>query len=138
MSSSLNSINLIGRLGKEPEMRYTPTGQAVASFSLATDRSYTGADGNKVTKTTWFQITAWGKLAEIVNTYLHKGKLIFVEGRVEPVHSWTDADGGIKTSKNIDVTANNVVFLSPASNGEAGEAAAEVPAEAAVEEEIPF
>jgi single-strand DNA-binding protein len=135
MSQGLNSISLIGRLGKEPEMRYTPTGQAVCSFSVATDRSYTGSDGQKVTKTTWFNITSWGKLAETCNSYLHKGKLVHIEGRVEPVRVWTDAQGVEKSSRTTDVTANSVIFLSPAANGEA---AAEAPAEAAAEEEIPF
>jgi len=136
MAQSVNSITLVGRLGKDPTMRYTPTAQAVCNFSLATDRSYTGADGQKVTKTTWFECTSWGKLAETCNSYLKKGRLVYVEGRVEPVRQWTDNEGAKHTSTNIDITANSVVFLSSsAANGEgAPEAAAEAPAE----DEIPF
>jgi len=76
------STTVIGRLGKDPEMRFTPSGQAVTSFSVATDRSYTNKDGTKEKETTWFKVNTWGKLAETCNTYLAKGKLVLVEGRV--------------------------------------------------------
>ena len=73
---------IIGRLGRDPEMRFTPTGQAVTSFSVATDRSYTDQAGKPVKETVWFKVSAWGKLAETCNTYLQKGKLVLVEGRL--------------------------------------------------------
>jgi single-strand DNA-binding protein len=137
MAQSVNSITLVGRLGKEPEMRYTQSGQAVCSFSVATDRSWTDTAGQKQTRTTWFQVTSWGKLAETCNNYLKKGRLVYIEGRVEPIHQWTDNEGAKHTSNNIDVTANSVVFLSSANGNGNGEAASETPAEEETEE-IPF
>ena len=83
---------VVGHLGKDPEMRYTPSGQAVTSFTMATSRKWTGADGQSQEKTTWFKVTAWGKLAEICNQYLNKGKLVLVEGEVE-ASAWTGQDG---------------------------------------------
>ena len=80
---SYQTIIVVGRLGKDPEMRYTPSGQAVASFSLATDRQYTGQDGTVVKETTWFRVSVWGKQAETVNQYLSKGKMVLVEGRLQ-------------------------------------------------------
>ena len=70
---------IIGRLGRDPEMRFTPTGQAVTSFSVATDRSYTDQAGKPVKETVWFKVSAWGKLAETCNTYLQKGKLCWLK-----------------------------------------------------------
>ena len=89
---------IIGRLGRDPEMRFTPTGQAVTSFSVATDRSYTDQAGKPVKETVWFKVSAWGKLAETCNTYLQKGKLVLVEGRLTADKSggprvWTGQDG---------------------------------------------
>jgi single-strand DNA-binding protein len=136
MAQSVNSITLVGRLGKDPTMRFTPSGQQVCNFSLATDRSWTDSAGVKQTKTTWFEVVTWGKLAETCNSYLKKGRLVYVEGRVEPVRQWTDDQNVKHTSTNVDVTANQVVFLSSAA-GEAVPAGTE-PAEAAPEDEIPF
>ena len=103
------STTVIGRLGKDPEMRFTPSGQAVTSFSVATDRSYTDKDGNRAKETTWFKVAAWGKLAEICNTYLKKGSLVLVEGRISEPKVWTAQDGTHKAS--LDLTANTVKFL---------------------------
>ena len=75
-------VTIIGNLGRDPEMRYTPSGQAVTSFNVATNRTYTGSDGQKVKETTWFRVSAWGKQAEICNNYLHKGSKVFIEGRL--------------------------------------------------------
>ncbi len=119
------TIILIGNLGKEPEMRYTPSGQPVVSFSLATNRSYKGADGQPVKETTWFRVTAWGKQAETCNQYLHKGSKVLVEGRLTP-----DPDTGGpriwesngKMGASYEVTASTVRFLSGREDHEEGEA----------------
>lgn len=75
-------ISLIGNLGRDPEMRYTSSGSAVTNFSLATNRSWTNSEGEKVTETVWFNVATWGKLAEVCNEYLLKGNLVLVEGRL--------------------------------------------------------
>ena len=81
MARSLNQIQLIGRLGKRPDMRYTPNGKAVATFSMATDYEWKNAQGEPQKETTWHNIEAWGSLAEICNQYLDKGRLVFLQGR---------------------------------------------------------
>lgn len=132
---------LVGRLGRDPEMRFTPTGQAVTSFSVATDRQYTDQAGKPVKETVWFRITAWGKLAETCNNYLQKGKLVLIEGRltVDPKSGgprvWTGQDGQARAS--YEVTAQTVKFLSQRSEG-AGEGGAEEELDIAPSEEIPF
>jgi single-strand DNA-binding protein len=132
---------LVGRLGRDPEMRFTPTGQAVTSFSVATDRQYTDQAGKPVKETVWFRITAWGKLAETCNSYLQKGKLVLIEGRltVDPKSGgprvWTGQDGQPRAS--YEVTAQTVKFLSQRSEG-AGEGGVEEELDIAPSEEIPF
>jgi len=106
--ASLNKIIVIGNTGSDPEMRFTPDGKPVTNFSLATNRTYTGADGEKVEKTTWFKVTCWNKLAETVNQYLAKGRQVYVEGRVE-LQEWEGEDGTKRSSMGI--IANSVVFL---------------------------
>jgi single-strand DNA-binding protein len=119
------TIILIGNLGKEPEMRYTPSGQPVVSFSVATNRSYKGAEGQPVKETTWFRVTAWGKQAETCNQYLHKGSKVLVEGRLTPdpdtggPHIW-ESNG--KMGASFEVTASTVRFLSGREDNEEGEA----------------
>jgi single-strand DNA-binding protein len=135
-----HKIFLIGNLGREPEMRYTPSGQAVTSFSVAVDDSYTGNDGQRVKRTIWVRISAWGKQAETCNQYLHKGSKVLVEGRLQP----DQATGGPRvfnrqdgtTGSSYEVVAQTVRFLTPKGEGEAmtGE---ETPSVAG-EEEIPF
>lgn len=78
--ASLNKVILIGRIGRDPELKYTTSGQAVASLSVATDEGYTGKDGQKVEKTEWHRVTAWGKQAEFCGKYLTKGRVVYVEG----------------------------------------------------------
>ncbi len=80
---ALNRVQLIGRLGKDPETRFTPKGSKVASFSLAVDRRWKDAKGEQKKSTDWFQIEVWGKLGEICQQYLHKGQLVFIEGRLK-------------------------------------------------------
>jgi single-strand DNA-binding protein len=142
---SYQTIIVVGRLGKDPEMRYTPSGQAVASFSLATDRQYTGQDGTVVKETTWFRVSVWGKQAETVNQYLSKGKMVLVEGRLQSdpksggprIYQRQDGTSGA----SFEISANTVRFLSPRSEGGGGggaggsESFAEPPTEG---EDIPF
>ena len=89
---SVNKVILVGNLGKDPELRYTPSGTAVATFSLATTERYKDREGNKQTKTEWHNIVAWRQLAEICGKYLHKGKQIYVEGKIQN-RSYDDRDG---------------------------------------------
>lgn len=102
-------ITLIGNLGNDPEMRYTPSGVPVASFSLAVNRSWTGQDGQRQDKTTWFRISVWNKQAEIVSQYLTKGRQVLVVGEMEDARAFTDRDGNLRAS--LEVRANSVRFL---------------------------
>lgn len=88
----LNKVTLIGRLGKDPEVRYTPDGTMVTTFNLATDEQRKDKNGEKIQRTEWHKIVTWGKLAEICGNYLVKGKLVFVEGRIQ-TRSWEDKEG---------------------------------------------
>ena len=102
-------ITLIGNLGTDPEMRYTPSGVPVASFSLAVNKTWTGQDGQRQDKTTWFRITTWRKQAEIVSQYLTKGRRVMVVGEVEEARAYADRDGNQRAS--LEVTAQIVKFL---------------------------
>jgi single-strand DNA-binding protein len=104
----VNKAILIGNLGKDPELKYTPSGKAVASFSLATSERWTGADGQKNESTTWHNIVAWGKQAEILKEYLSKGKQVYIEGRIDN-RSYEDKEGNKKYISEIVVT--NFQFL---------------------------
>ncbi len=90
--ASVNKVILVGNLGGEPEVRYTPSGAAVANFSLATKEQWTTKEGNKEEKTEWHKIVAWGRLGEICGEYLHKGKQVYIEGRIQ-TRSWEDKEG---------------------------------------------
>ncbi len=103
-------VILVGRLGRDPEMRYTPDGKPVASFSVATDRHWTDANGQRQEKTVWFRVTAWGKQAETCNTYLAKGRQVMVEGELDEPRAYQGKDGQWRAS--LDVRASNVRFLS--------------------------
>jgi single-strand DNA-binding protein len=111
-----HTIIIVGNVGKDPEMRYTPSGQAVTSFSVATNRQYTGNNGEQVKETIWFRVSAWGKQAEICNQYLRKGSKVLIEGRLTPDKEtggpriWSKQDGTAGAS--FEVTANTVRFLS--------------------------
>lgn len=110
--ASLNKVLLIGRLGIDPELRYTQSGEPVANFRMATDESYRGADGNMVERTEWHRIVVWGKLAEPVSNYLHKGSMCYVEGSLQ-TRSWED-QGGV-TKYTTEIKAQRVQFLDPKS-----------------------
>jgi single-strand DNA-binding protein len=140
-----HTMIIVGRLGKDPEMRYTPNGAAVTSFSVATDRQYNDSAGQKVKETIWFRIEAWGKQAETCNQYLKKGQMVLVEGRLRPdtksggPRIWNRQDGSPAAS--YEVVANTVRFLSSKSggSGELADGASESEAGAGGgDEEIPF
>lgn len=92
MGRGLNKVMIIGHLGRDPEMRYTSSGRPVTSFSVATSRSWTNAEGERQTETEWFNVVAWGNLAEICKQYLHKGRQVYIEGRLQ-TRSWEDGEG---------------------------------------------
>jgi single-strand DNA-binding protein len=119
---SFHTVILVGNLGRDPEMRYSPTGQAVTNFSVAVDASYTGQDGTKVEKTIWVRVSTWGKQAEACNQYLKKGKKVLVEGHLQcdpktggPV-VYEKREGGYGAS--FEVRASVVRFLSPRGEGD--------------------
>jgi len=92
MSRGLNKVMIIGHLGRDPEMRYTPSGRPVTTFSVATSRSWHSADGARHEETEWFNVVSWGSLAEICNQHLHKGQQVYIEGRLQ-TRRWEDAEG---------------------------------------------
>ncbi len=98
--ASVNKVILVGNLGTDPEIRYTPGGKAVANFSLATSDTRAGKDGQKETKTEWHKIVAFDKLAEICGKYLAKGRQVYIEGRIQ-TRSWDDRDGNKKYTTEI-------------------------------------
>jgi single-strand DNA-binding protein len=113
---SVNKVILVGRLGRDPETRYTGSGQAVANFSLATDESYKDRNGERQKRTEWHKIVVWGKQAEIAQQYLKKGSLIFVEGRIQS-REWQDKEGQKRTS--FEIVANNFRMLGGRAEGAA-------------------
>ncbi len=139
-------IIVVGNLGRDPEMRYTPSGTPVTSLNVATNRKYTGSDGQVVKETTWFRVSVFGKSAETCAQYLKKGSAVLVEGRLTPDKQsggprvYQRPDGTM--SATYEVFANTVRFLS--SRGESGAAGAPAPAggeeevPAGTEDEIPF
>jgi len=106
----MNKITLIGNLGKDPEMNYTPSGVAVTKFSLAVNRVTKSSTGEKEKETDWFNIVAWRQLAEICNNYLHKGDKVYIDGRLQQ-RKYTDKNGVERTA--IDVIASDMEMLSP-------------------------
>jgi single-strand DNA-binding protein len=108
MSRGLNKVMLIGYLGRDPEMRYTPSGRPVTTFSMGISRNWNTSDGDKRTETEWFSIVTWGNLAEICKQYLGKGQQIYIEGRLQ-TRRWEDNDG-IKHS-SVEVVASEMMML---------------------------
>jgi single-strand DNA-binding protein len=116
--SSLNKIILIGNLGRDPEIRYTPEGSQVATFSIATSESWTDKSGTRQERTDWHNITAWNKLADLCKRFLVKGRQVYVEGRIH-YREFTDRDGN-KRSKT-EITASQIVLLgSRSQNADSG------------------
>lgn len=139
-----HTIIIVGNVGKEPEMRYTPSGQAVTSFSVATSRHYTAGNGEQVKETIWFRISTWGKTAEVCSQYIRKGSKVLIEGRLTPDKAtggpkvWTKQDG--TNGASYEVTAQTVRFLSKNESSDGSiEAAQELGGQVVpVEDDIPF
>ena len=133
-------VTIVGNLGKDPEMRFTPSGQPVTSFPVATNRSYTGSDGQRVKETVWFRVSAWGKQAEASNNFLHKGSKVLVEGRL----SADPATGGPRiynrqdgtSGSSFELTAMTVQFLDSRAESEQAEGSDDM--STLSDDEIPF
>ena len=145
MSGSINKVILIGRLGRNPEVKYTPSGQAVAKFSIATDETYKDRNGEQQRRTEWHNIVAWRRLAEICGEYLVKGKLVYIEGRLR-TRKWEDREGNKRSTTEIE--AREMQMLSPKGEGERSEsssqqsestpAPAPAPSPEITDDDIPF
>ena len=118
---SVNKVILVGRLGKDPETKYTSGGQALANFSMATDHTYKDRNGERQKRTEWHRIKVWGKLAEIVQQYLKKGALIYIEGRIE-TREWQDKEG--QKRYTTEIVANEMRMLGGKGDGMAAGAGA--------------
>ena len=105
---SVNKVILVGRLGQNPEVRYTPSGASVANFSIATSENWTDKSGQKQERTEWHRVVVWGKLAELCGKYLTKGRQVYVEGRLQ-TRSWEDQQGQKKYT--TEIVANTVQFI---------------------------
>ena len=105
---SLNKLTIIGNVGNEPEMRFTPNGKPVTSFSVATNWLYTSSEGERRQETEWFSVVAWNRLAEQCNQFLAKGRLVYVEGRIH-TRNWEGQDG--QQHSKMEVIASRVIFL---------------------------
>ncbi len=103
MSRGLYKVMIIGHLGRDPEMRYTPSGRPVTTFTVATSRSWNSADGERHTVTEWFNIVTWGNLAEICKQYLTKGQQVYIEGRLQ-TRRWEDKEGNKHSTTEIVAT----------------------------------
>lgn len=110
---SLNKIMIIGNIGSEPEMRFTPSGNPVTSFRVATNRVYTTVDGERKEETDWFTVVAWSRLAEQCNQFLAKGQRVYAEGRLH-TRSWEGQDG--QRYNRVEIVANRVLFLDRRAN----------------------
>ena len=108
MSRGLNKVMIIGRLGRDPEIRYTPSGRPVTTFNVATSRSWNSSDGERHTETEWFNVVAWGSLAEICKQHLLKGQQVYIEGRLQ-TRVWEDNTGNKRSS--TEIVANEMILL---------------------------
>ncbi len=140
MSRGLNKVQIIGHLGKDPEMRYTPSGKPVTTYSVAVSRSWNSADGERHSETEWFNVVAWGNLAEICKQYLVKGQQVYIEGRLQTRH-WDDKEGQKHTS--VEIVANEMMMLGDRRDGNNNhsqevESASAESGPATTEDEFPF
>ena len=136
MARGLNKVMVIGHLGRDPEMRYTPSGRPVTTFSVATSRSWTTSDGERRSETEWFNIVAWGSLAEICKQYLNKGKQVYVEGRLQ-TRRWEDEEGNKRST--VEVVAREMIMLGDRRKDDNEESSQEHDADPSEEEdEFPF
>lgn len=146
--AGINKAILIGNLGKDPELRRTANGSSVVSFPLATTERWTDRNGEKKDRTEWHNIVAWGKLADLANQYLRKGRSTYIEGRIT-TNSWDDKDGNKRY--RTEIVATQIQFLGGSGSGTSGDVASEAPAsnttnsndsvpepEPIVEDDLPF
>jgi single-strand DNA-binding protein len=137
-----HKVIIVGNLGNDPEMRYTPSGQAVTNFPVATNRTYTNSNGERVKETTWFRISAWGRQAEVCNEYLARGRQVMIEGRLNAdretggPRTYTRNDGSPGAS--YEITADRVIFLSSRSDEQGGFQGGPGGDDAPMEDDIPF
>lgn len=131
MTRGLNKVMLIGRLGQDPEMRYTPSGKPLTKFQMAVNRSWTSSDNEKKTETEWFTVVSWGKLAEICNQYLEKGHQVYIDGRLHTRH-WVDDEGANHSA--VEVVAQEMIMLGGPKENEGSDRSDE----ATSENEYPF
>ena len=136
----LNKVQLIGNLGKDPELRYTPNGDAVVSFSVATTEKYKDREGNKKEVTEWHNVIAWRQLAEICGKYLHKGKQVYIEGKIK-TRSYDDRDGNKKYV--TEIIASQMIMLGSVDRQQSEQQARPEPQQQAEstfnpDDEIPF
>ncbi|MBI4966106.1 MAG: single-stranded DNA-binding protein [Desulfomonile tiedjei] len=110
---SLNKVLLLGNLGRDPEVRYTASGKAVATFTIATSQRWKDQDGNDQERTEWHRVVAWGRLGEVCGEYLSKGKQVFIEGRIQ-TREWEDQDGNKRTT--VEIIANDMIMLGGGGN----------------------
>ena len=138
MAKSLNKVMLIGNLGKDPELRYTSSGVAVATFSLATNESWKDQDGNTQERTEWHNIVTWRKLAEICGEWLKKGKKVYIEGRIQ-TRSYDDKNTGTKKYMT-EIVADSMIMLDSrgAVDNGSGQASEAPPVSGKPEEDLPF
>jgi single-strand DNA-binding protein len=116
--SGVNKVILVGNLGKDPEVRYTPGGQAVANFTIATNENWTDKQGQKQERTEWHRIVVWGKVAELCGEYLSKGRQVYIEGRLQ-TREWTNKEGAKQyTTEVVANPVGGVVFLSGGERGQ--------------------
>ena len=126
--ASVNRVILIGNLGRDPEIRYTQSGEPIANFSLATTEKWTGKDGNKQERTEWHRVEVFGKTAQVVRDYVTKGKPIYIEGSIR-YDEWTDKDGNKQKMTKIRVSGPNSRLVLLGGRGEGGpKAASDAPA----------
>ena len=130
MSRGLNKVMIIGNLGRDPEMRYTPSGRPVTTFSVATSRTWNTAEGEKRVETEWFNVVAWSSLAEICKQYLTKGQQVYIEGRLQTRH-WDDTEGNKHTS--VEIVASEMIML-----GDRRDSESSISDETIEEDEFPF
>ncbi len=135
MAKSVNKVILLGNLGKDPEVKYTPSGTAVAKFSLATNERYKDKAGEWQDRTEWHNIVAWQRLAEIVGEYVKKGSKLYIEGRLQ-TSSWDDKESGQKRYKT-EVIASDLVLLSGRGEGESAGRSRGASASAGMDQRVP-
>lgn len=109
---ALNRVQLIGYLGRDPEMRYTPKGTPFTRFSVAVNRTWSSADGERHTETEWFNVEAWGKLGELCNLYLRKGRLVYIEGELR-TERWEDDKGEQRSIVKVHATGMQMLDKKP-------------------------